>query len=74
MEIRFYRCILCHRAIEKSLLIKRHKCVCGGKRVSPAYLPPLELWWYIIRNPAYLRKAIKGEKLYADSDNSLPNS
>jgi hypothetical protein len=71
MDIRFYRCMACHQPDEYNLLMKRHSCRCGAKKVSPTVASTSELIWFIIKHPSYLIKALKGEKLYGESNDSM---
>lgn len=78
MEIRFYRCIKCYRPEELNYLLHNHICICGSSKISPTYMTNWELLWFAIQHPIrsynYLKKAYKGEKLYVDCNDTMPNS
>lgn len=55
MEVKFFRCYFCGRTDEDRILRARFGCVCGGKRVVPTRLTVLELVWYLVKHPSYIR-------------------
>ena len=61
MDVKFYRCLLCKRLDEERNLLKSGKCKCGNRRFGPTYATPVELILFVLCNPVYLLKALKGD-------------
>lgn len=61
MEVKFYRCLMCKRLDEERNLLKSGQCICGNRRFGPTYATVLELILFVLCNPTYLLKALKGD-------------
>lgn len=60
MIVDFYRCDSCKRVDEIKLLISKHGCVCGSKRVRPTRLTKWGIFMFVLKHPSYLIKALFG--------------
>jgi hypothetical protein len=62
MIVNFYSCCSCGGVREERQWIASVKCqTCGGKKMQPVFLNPIRLFMFVLCNPSYLVKAVKGE-------------